>query len=437
MRAKNYSENAEQTAYAVIIVCVVLIVLLISLYQHFRYEINTATGWIIKAQLFPFSPFFELPRRAIAWLSPADMGRQTFRTMLVLLHLAGRYSRWIILLVFVYWIVKIFRTDVIHRYMFTVNMRKLLRENAKWLPCLSPVIDEDILSQDIDRGPWRAARQALQFCVENRLLYLSKDSNRKEPIDASWKKGKVGLVLNRNGLPREDSPCLPDMKGYVAPSMLLAFDEKRAHEVFVAQLGNRVSGNWSGWPGHVIGLAASFMAFASGDKDIAKKLLDHMSLSFKKEKTEEGHMKYVLNTGNAHEIFRNYMNRYETRKSFELHGMYFPTLLMSLLMQAKRKGVLESSQYIWLRPYDRTLWYSLNQMGGYACWAEAAGPWAHYQFVEALGERSEQPQCQEAVNALKKVLQSEGWLPAPARSVETASAPKQSAAPKGPKGWAR
>ncbi len=50
---------------------------------------------------------------------------------------------------------------------------------------------------------------------------------------------------------------------------------------------------------------------------------------------------------------------------------------MGLLIYAKRKGVLASSQFIWLRPYDRTLWYALNQIGGKATWAEAAGPWAH------------------------------------------------------------
>lgn len=71
-----------------------------------------------------------------------------------------------------------------------------------------------------------------------------------------------------------------------------------------------------------------------------------------------------------------------------------------------------------------TLWYALNQIGGKAAWAEAAGPWAHYQFEEALGEAVEEKQCKEAAKALRYVLEMEGWLPAKVSRAQPTNAPK-------------
>ena len=83
---------------------------------------------------------------------------------------------------------------------------------------------------------------------------------------------------------------------------------------------------------------------------------------------------------------------------------------MALLYRARQKGVLASSQFLWLRPLDRPLWYALNQCGGRAAWAEGVAPWAHYQTEEKAGKALSEPHVRPAVASLKQSLAAQGWL---------------------------
>ena len=83
---------------------------------------------------------------------------------------------------------------------------------------------------------------------------------------------------------------------------------------------------------------------------------------------------------------------------------------MALLYRARQKGVLASSQFLWLRPLDRPLWYALNQCGGRAAWAEGFAAWAHYQAEEKAGKALSEPHIAPAVISLKQSLAAQGWL---------------------------
>ena len=83
---------------------------------------------------------------------------------------------------------------------------------------------------------------------------------------------------------------------------------------------------------------------------------------------------------------------------------------MALLGEARKKGVLATSQFIWLRPLDRPLWYALNQCGGRAAWTEALAAWAHFQAEEHAGKTLSAPHIDAAVESLKNSLESQGWL---------------------------
>ena len=83
---------------------------------------------------------------------------------------------------------------------------------------------------------------------------------------------------------------------------------------------------------------------------------------------------------------------------------------MALLYRARQKGVLASSQFLWLRPLDRPLWYALNQCVGRAAWAEGFAAWAHYQAEEKAGKALSEPHVQPAVASLRQSLAAQGWL---------------------------
>ena len=83
---------------------------------------------------------------------------------------------------------------------------------------------------------------------------------------------------------------------------------------------------------------------------------------------------------------------------------------MALLTRARHKGVLASSQFLWLRPLDRPLWYALNQCGGRAAWAEGFAAWAHYAAEEKAKKALAEPHITQAVRRLRDSLSTQGWL---------------------------
>ena len=72
--------------------------------------------------------------------------------------------------------------------------------------------------------------------------------------------------------------------------------------------------------------------------------------------------------------------------------------------------MLASSQFLWLRPLDRPLWYALSQCGGRAAWAEGFAAWAHYAAEERAGKTLFEPRLDHAVSRLRDNLAAQGWL---------------------------
>ena len=91
---------------------------------------------------------------------------------------------------------------------------------------------------------------------------------------------------------------------------------------------------------------------------------------------------------------------------------------MALLTLARKKGVLASSQFLFVRPLDRPLWYALNQCGGRTGWAEALAPWAHYAAEEKAGKALTEPQVHAATLSLKAALDAQGWLLSPKQNAD-------------------
>ena len=97
-------------------------------------------------------------------------------------------------------------------------------------------------------------------------------------------------------------------------------------------------------------------------------------------------------------------------KCLSIHAAYELPWFMALLYRARQKGVLASSQFLWLRPLDRPLWYALNQCGGRAAWAEGFAPWAHYTAEEKERKTLTKTHVAPAVASLREALSAQGWL---------------------------
>jgi hypothetical protein len=118
-------------------------------------------------------------------------------------------------------------------------------------------------------------------------------------------------------------------------------------------------------------LAAAFLAYAGGDKKESVALLDALSRSYGENDGQPACS--VLEDAAFQKRLDAALKKHKditAEKTIARHCAFELVWLMALLTRARKKGVLASSQFLFLRPLDRPLWYALHQCGGRAAWAE-------------------------------------------------------------------
>ena len=372
-------------AFLIIAFCIVPL-----LYTAHLDVVNGPLLTLAKAQLKAFTPFFEEAENAFARIAAADPASLSWDTMQKVLRYTGSWIRWpFLLLLVLFGVASIFMGRVgglVRRF----NMESLLKNNAESFPCLRPVVGRGkyLLSRDsYDAGPWKVARTPVQFALENGLL-----------LDEAGKTIKPEQALLKNGMASMSRPAWGNAR----------LDEQKSLAVLKKQLGKRFKGHKSLSPCRRA-LAAALLAYAGGDKKACLAILDAISTSYQEEK---GQPSCPLLTSRG---FVNKLNWKKHKKRLSencltRHSAYELPWFMALLYRARQKGVLASSQFLWLRPLDRPLWYALNQCGGRAAWAEGFAAWAHYQAEEKAGKALSEPHVQPAVASLRQSLAAQGWL---------------------------
>lgn len=370
---------------------IIIFIVVPMLYMAHSDTINGPLMNLAKMQLKAFVPFSEEARAAWARIAEADPASLSWETIQKILNYTGSWIRWpFALLLVLFGVAAIFMGRVgglVRRF----NMESLLRNNAESFPCLRPVVGRGkyLLSpESYDSGPWKIARTPVQFALENGLL-----------LDEQGKPFTPEQAL-RHGLPSTELPAWGHAR----------LDEEKALRVLTAQLGKRFEG-YEGLSPCRRALVAAFLAYADGDKKGCVALLDAVSLSYREENGQATCP--ILETEDFAHRLETVWKRHEavlSEKTLLGHAAYELPWFMALLYRARRKGVLASSQFLWLRPLDRPLWYALSQCGGRAAWAEGFAPWAHYTAEEQTGQALAEPHVAPAVASLKEALSAQGWL---------------------------
>ncbi len=373
-------------AFLIIVFCIVPL-----LYAAHSNAVNVPLLNLAKAQLKAFTLFFEEAEIAFGRIDAADPASLSWDTMQKVLRYTGSWIRWpFLLLLVLFGVASIFMGRVgglVRRF----NMESLLKNNAESFPCLRPVVGRGkyLLSpKSYDSGLWRIARTPVQFALEHGLL-LDEQGEPFTPEQAL-----------KNGLPSTALPAWGHAR----------LDEAKALAVLTKQLGKRFEG-FEGLSACRRALAAAFLDYAGGNKKGCIALLDAVSLSYAENHEqascpllEEG--RFVSRLKKEWDCHSSLL----TEKCLSIHAAYELPWFMALLYRARQKGVLATSQFLWLRPLDRPLWYALNQCGGRAAWAEASAPWAQYLAEEKAGMLLAEPHIQPAVASLKQSLAAQGWL---------------------------
>ncbi len=399
----NKDGNKENTWQVIIIGLLLFVFVLIPAWYAARAgEINGPLLTLAKLQIRLFVPFSEEAQKVWEHISGLDPATLTWERMSAILSYTGAWIRWPLALFLVLLGITAVFMGRVKKLIRRLNMETLLRNNAESFPCLLPIVGRGkyLLSpESYDAGLWRIARSPLQFAVEHGLL-----------VDDDGKPFAPDQVLS-HGLGSADAPAWGKAR----------LDEAKALEVLQKQLGPAYGGI-AALSLCRKALAAAFLAYAGGDKLDAVGLLDELSCSY--AETDGVPACAALNDEAFQKRFLALLEKHEgilAEHAIARHTAFELVWLMALLTRARKKGVLATSQFIFLRPLDRALWYALSQCGGRAAWAEGFAPWAHYMAEEKAGRVLAEPKLTQAVAALRDSLAAQGWLtdkPLPARVTE-------------------
>ncbi|MCX7118042.1 MAG: type IVB secretion system coupling complex protein DotM/IcmP [Legionellales bacterium] len=290
-------------------------------------------------------------------LNPSDVD---WNQLMLLTHIVGSYARYPVIAVLILLAGLLYKSDITLKFRRSHDMLTLrAQEQYNW-PSIMPVVKQDLVATDINTGPWAMAMSPLEFSRKYELL-KKKDILLDDP--------EVGQEMTA-GIRRGD-----------------------AKRVFTLQLGPY----WSGFehcPPHAQALAAVFISRMNRDRASATKILEFLDKS-----RSEGKLDFSIATP----ILKKHQNSEMVQEILSKHA-YLLTVMASLLLASRDDGVMPSAEFLWLKPFDRRLWYMLNCVGRQTPFSEISGPFAHWRAEKAMGRRSLVPMIDEAIKALEVAI---------------------------------
>ncbi|GAB0154526.1 hypothetical protein [Marinobacterium sp. BA1] len=414
MAAQQAGNGSDPDSNFILAIFVIGLVLLIAwfLKDYIVYGVLTLAKW--KAFISSFIiPDERMAKAAvgIGRLDWADYKEMTYAEAFQIANFAGRYVGWLMAGLIGFGALRLATRTPISRFRRNMTMKRLLEQKALKFPAVRPVIGLDIDKKPMDSGPWASMRSSIDLCMMEKLMYGLPGGAEDIPANRRLLKGKSWRDVDRDHVSE------------------YRFDREKAKAVLERQLGIPIVQEgiinipgWRTWPEHYKALIAVFLlrGFPQAPEDRAQsdELLIQFNDSFYYPNYKKtGKPEIVLDdldTEGVEDVLSRYLdnpgrNKRELVKILASHA-YLTTLIFQLLHSARRRGILNTADFIWLRPIDRTLWYLLNGAGRRTAPAEAAGPWAHYEVEDMLGTHCVTPEVWEGVLALERDLIKEGWI---------------------------
>ncbi len=304
--------------------------------------------------------------KAIPYLTNANPATVTWEQLAEVSDFIGNYVRYPVIVVLAILGTILYFSDVTLRYRKTYSMNKLREEEKGNWPQITPIVSLNLVDQDVTTGPWAMAMQPMEFAKKHNLLkkeMLLSEMTRNKPLIYALKRGE-------------------------------------AKRVFTMQLGNY----WQSpedLPIHTKALYAALAAKIDRNRDGSANLMQQISRST---------MSGKLNFSGVNELLNKHRNSETVAKVTYRHA-YVYSALGSMLEKARSDGVFPSSEFLWLKPIDRPLWYMLNSVGRRTPHSEIGGAFAHWLAEKELGRKSMVPIVDEAVNALELAIKEIKILP--------------------------
>lgn len=187
-------------------------------------------------------------------------------------------------------------------------------------------------------------------------------------------------------------------------------DEAAAMLAFEKQLGERWKGPDNLKPYQQV-LLAAFCLKAARKRDAADSMLSSLALCWDNGALKLGKSKGLLRE--ARQILRNNAIAGKTLSQANRHAFVTTALMRALAFAREEGGVLAPAQFVWLRGYDRNLWYPLNNLGRQSFHVEALGAMAHFKAEKMTQRPIPMPKAGDAVQTIKEYMSSIRARPIP------------------------
>lgn len=255
-----------------------------------------------------------------------------------------------------------FRNSAGMRYTKSYNMDMLVHQEKENWPQIAPIADMNLIAEDNNKGPWAMSMNPMQFAKHYKLLKVELVPDRK----ASWRSEGIAKAT----LIRES-----------------------ATQVLASQLGPL----WSGvenLPPHTKALYATFLARTEHDTEACRGYLSKLSRSAAKG---------TIDYSDTDELIKKF-GKCKAAQVCQAKHAYVLTVMASMLVLARTDGVLASADFLWIKPLDRRLWYTLNCVGRQVAAPEVGGVFSHWIAEKQMGRALTVPMVDEGVIALEKAV---------------------------------
>jgi intracellular multiplication protein IcmP len=291
---------------------------------------------------------------------------------------AGEYLRYPLMLVLMALSFFIFKVNVHLRLRKKFNMRSLSAQEQKNWPQIKIATTLDLVSADIDSGPWAMTMSPIQFAKRNKLMAITVN----DAAIASFSKTKL-------------------------PEFNLTLDKMRTERAIVVQLGR----SWHSvemMPLYRQAILAVFAARGCRNTKAANALMAQLA---------DSGATGTPDCAGVAELWKKHATEKRVQEIFKQHAYEF-TVFISMLLFAREDGVVASADYLWVKPLDRRLWYVINNVGRQTPSVEVAGIFSHWNYEMALKRPLSAPRVEEAVSALELAISEIFYVPDPAEREE-------------------
>lgn len=347
------AEGAEMTP---ILMALAVLILLVIFYHFFQRQIVHFLFFFKLYELKMISWFAPSYQSLISWIEVTQAQEVKWQDVLFLSKDVGFALEFPVILICLVLagITYFFHPD--QGYNTVEDMQSLIEKVHDYFPAIEVVRGLDLVKQDIAEGPWAMALSPVEF-------------------------GRVHKLLSRD-----------PQTGQVV------VDKVRAKSIFASQIGRPWAGIEDLHP-HEKAIFAALAAYVSYDRKTADKLLEQMAMSA----TQENLRKKAIDYSGVDALLKKYGSTPAVESVIKNHGFVY-SVFTGMLETARQTGIVANSMYLWLKPIDRSLWYTLNNVGRRAVFSEMAGVHAHYLAEKAVGFAIKTPMVDEAVIALEVAI---------------------------------